>query len=222
MRKIFDITPEITETIGVWPGDTPFSRKIALSFKQGHHLELSSLHSTVHLGAHTDAPIHYHPKGQGMSERSLEPYFGPCQVVHVSVSRGERIRPEHCGHTAITTPRILFKTGTFPNPALWNTDFAALSPEVVLWLAKQGVTLIGIDTPSIDLFDDAHLLSHQAIFEKDLCVLEGIDLASVEEGTYELIALPLKLKNFDASPVRAILVQNPVIPVTQGNPETLL
>jgi arylformamidase len=36
-------------------------------------------------------------------------------------------------------------------------------------------------------------------------ILEGLVLADVPDGVYELIALPLKLVGFDASPVRAIL-----------------
>jgi arylformamidase len=37
--------------------------------------------------------------------------------------------------------------------------------------------------------------------------LEGLVLVDVPDGTYTLIALPLKLAGFDASPVRAILIQ---------------
>ena len=39
----------------------------------------------------------------------------------------------------------------------------------------------------------------------DLRVLENLVLDEVSEGDYELIALPLKLTEADASPVRAIL-----------------
>jgi arylformamidase len=38
-----------------------------------------------------------------------------------------------------------------------------------------------------------------------MAILEGLVLNNVPEGVYELIALPLKLVGFDASPVRAIL-----------------
>ena len=65
--------------------------------------------------------------------------------------------------------------------------------------------LVGIDTPSVDLFDSKDLPSHQACLRHDLAILEGIVLDFVPEGVYELIALPLKLAGFDASPVRAVL-----------------
>ena len=66
--------------------------------------------------------------------------------------------------------------------------------------------LVGIDTPSIDPERDKDLLSHQAVFQNDMAVLEGIVLDSVPDGVYTLIALPLKLRGADASPVRAVLV----------------
>jgi arylformamidase len=68
------------------------------------------------------------------------------------------------------------------------------------------VTLVGIDTPSADLFSDKQLLSHQVLLERDLAILEGIVLDAVSPGQYTLIALPLKLEGADASPVRAALL----------------
>ena len=81
-----------------------------------------------------------------------------------------------------------------------------ISPELVAMLYQQGVRLIGIDTPSIDPFDDKALLSHNAVAERDMAVLEGIVLEDVPLGEYTLVALPLKLEGCDASPVRAVLV----------------
>ncbi|SVD36830.1 uncharacterized protein METZ01_LOCUS389684, partial [marine metagenome] len=63
-----------------------------------------------------------------------------------------------------------------------------------------------IDTPSVDLFSDKDLESHNAIARHDMAVLEGVVLADVPSGTYTLIALPLNLEGADASPVRAVLV----------------
>ncbi|HEY1860761.1 MAG TPA: hypothetical protein VGG61_10425, partial [Gemmataceae bacterium] len=105
--------------------------------------------------------------------------------------------------------RVLFATGTFPDPERFNQDFAALSSELVLGLHEQGVKLIGIDTPSVDLFDSRELPSHQAFLRCDMAVLEGLVLRDVPVGLYELIALPLRLEGFDASPVRAVLKSLP-------------
>ena len=202
---LHDITPPITPAIAVWPGDTPFTQEWLCRLDQGSNLDLSTIHSTVHLGAHTDGPSHYALGAPGIGERPLEIYYGPCEVIAVTVGRGERITPAHLPGP-VRAPRVLFRTGTFPDPNQWNTDFAALSPELVDHLADQGVVLVGLDTPSVDLMHDKVLLSHQAVARRDLGILEGVVLDQIHPGLYTLIALPLRLPGADASPVRAVLV----------------
>lgn len=201
---LYDITPPITPRLAVWPQDTPPQREVLLDIARGATVTLSTLRSTVHLGAHADAPNHYGLGAPAIEQRPLERYLGPCEVLHVRIGRGERILPAHLPG-AVRAPRVLLATGTFPDPENWNEDFAALSPELVDALAAQGVGLVGIDTPSVDLMHDKQLLSHRRILSHDMAILEGLALSRVPSGLYELIALPLPLVGFDASPVRAVL-----------------
>ncbi len=203
----YDISPEISDKTAVFPGDKVFSRRISMDFKTGNHLLLSDIATTVHIGAHADAPNHYHAEGMGIGSCDLTPYLGACQVVTAYAPRGARIDELHLpGSFRVSTPRILFRTLSFPNPEKWNDDFNSLSPNLIVKLAEQGVQLIGIDTPSVDPATDQTLISHQMIYRKNLAILEGLDLEKVPDGEYKLIALPLKLKDLDASPVRAILL----------------
>ncbi|RIK69019.1 MAG: kynurenine formamidase [Planctomycetota bacterium] len=204
MTRLYDITPPIAPGIAVWPGDTPLSREILLDMKAGANITLSTLRATVHLGAHADGPNHYGVDGPAIHDRSLTHYLGPCQVISVGVGRGSRVMPEHVS-CEIGAPRVLVSTGTYPDPLDWNDDFAALSPELVDWLAARRVITVGIDTPSVDLFSSKDLPAHRAILRHDMAILEGIVLSEVPDGVYELIALPLPLVGFDASPVRAVL-----------------
>ena len=206
-QRWHDISPPITAAIAVFPGDTAFSRELLLSFAAGDNLELSRIRTTVHLGAHADAPSHYDPRGVAMEQRELSRYLGVCEVRSALVGPRTRVTPAHLGNVPARAPRLLLRTGTFTQPNVWTNDFAALSPELVDWLGGQGTVLVGIDTPSVDLADDAELLSHAAIFRNDLAILEGIVLDGVADGLYLLIALPLPLVGADASPVRAILVE---------------
>jgi arylformamidase len=201
---LYDITPPITAQLQVWPGDTPLTREVLLDMQRGDNITLSSLHATVHLGAHADAPSHYGLNAPAIHERSLDDYIGPCQVVRVDVPRRTRIPPERLP-TPIRAPRVLLATGTYPDPERFSEDFAALSPELVEALYRQGVRLIGIDTPSVDLFESKDLPSHRMMLRHSMAILEGLVLGQVPEGVYELIALPLPLVGFDASPVRAVL-----------------
>ena len=201
---IYDITPTITPGLAVWPGDTPPTRHVLLDLARGDNLTLSALHATVHLGAHADAPSHYGAGAPSIEGRSLEPYLGPCQVIRVEAGRGTRIEPDRI-KPDIGAGRVLLATDTYPDPTSFNQDFAALSPALVDWLHERGVRLVGIDTPSVDLFDSTDLPAHGRFLGHDMAILEGLVLSDVPPGRYELIALPLKLAGFDASPVRAIL-----------------
>lgn len=204
---IIDITPVISSQTAVFPGDQQFARHVQMSFQRGHHLELSSIQSTLHIGAHADSPLHYHPAGLPIEQRSLQPYMGLCQVITVTQVSSEngRILWKDI-QVPIEAPRILFRTLSFPNPECWQDSFFSLSPELIQNLVNKNVVLVGIDTPSIDPSDSKDLPSHQAVYRSDLSVLEGLLLEHVQDGLYDLIALPLPLKGADASPVRAVLL----------------
>jgi arylformamidase len=204
---LYDISPKITPALAVWPGDTPPTRKVLLDIGSGDNVTLSTLRATVHLGAHADGPNHYGKNAPAIDVRSLEYYIGPCQVIRVNVAPATRIVPSILPNQ-ISAPRVLFATGTFPDPTNWNNDFAALSAELIDFLHERGAITVGIDTPSVDLFDSKDLPAHKAMLRHDMSILEGLVLKDVPQGTYELIALPLPLVGFDASPVRAILRSN--------------
>ncbi|NOX58977.1 MAG: hypothetical protein GXP29_08995 [Planctomycetes bacterium] len=201
---IYDISPAISENLAVWPGDSPATREVLLDMNHGDNLTLSTLRATVHLGSHADAPSHYAAAGPSIEKQPLELYIGPCQVIHVSAQRSRRVCTEDLA-AKIKAPRLLIATQTYPDADQFNEDFAGLEPELVEHMSGAGVRLVGIDTPSVDLYDSKDLPAHQACLAHDVAIIEGLRLAEVPDGVYELIALPLKLVGFDASPVRAIL-----------------
>lgn len=211
----YDITPKISQKTAVFPGDQPFEHKVSMSFQKGQHIELSSIHTTVHIGAHADAPSHYHDNGVSIEKRSLEFYLGPCEVIDVTgvlQRQGEEQRrilisdlPDGENFKA-RTARLLFKTNSFLDLENWTHDFASLSPEVIEFLSRQNALLVGIDTPSVDPSNSKNLPSHKAILKTNLAVLEGLWLKDVSAGVYNLVALPLNMEGVEASPVRAILL----------------
>jgi arylformamidase len=101
--------------------------------------------------------------------------------------------------------RVLLQTSAHASQS-W-CRFTAIAPETLhlLQAANPELCLIGIDTPSLDPANSQQLPSHKTVFELALRVLENLVLDDVAPGDYELIALPLKLMDCDASPVRAIL-----------------
>jgi len=207
---LVDISPVISPRLGVWPGDTDVSREVLCDLAKGDTVTLSTLRATVHLGSHADGPNHYGLGAPDVSRMRLEHYVGPCQVVEARMARGTRVGVKDLvgGLDAIRHPRVLVKTGSFPDAEKWNSDFAALSVELVEALAARGVITIGIDTPSVDLQDSKDLPAHKAILTAGIAILEGLVLGDVAAGEYELMALPLRLEGFDGSPVRAVLKRN--------------
>ena len=201
---IHDISPPVSSKTAVFPGDTPMSREVLLDMKKGDGLTLSTLHATVHLGAHADGPNHYGVDARPIDEQSLDFYIGPCQVIEARATPGERLRPEDLLELPRES-RVLLKTGSWPDTTVFGNEFNGLTVELVDHLASAGVVTIGIDTPSVDLAASKDLEAHRAILKHDIAIIECLRLDGIEAGVYELIALPLKLVGFDASPVRAVL-----------------
>ncbi len=205
--SLIDISPPIRSGIPVWPGDVPFGLAKSLDIEAGAHMDLGSIHTTLHVGSHTDAHRHYDATGLDAASMPLEAYYGPCQVIEVAARRGERFGWRDL-QAEPSAPRVLMRTGTFPDPMQWNEDFAAPEAELIDALADRGVVLVGFDTPSTDLQNSKELPAHKRLAARQVCNLEGLVLSHVAPGHYTLIALPLRLEGADASPVRAALLPN--------------
>ncbi|MFG0257262.1 MAG: cyclase family protein [Phycisphaerales bacterium JB043] len=203
-RSIHDITPLVSPSLAVFPGDTPFSSKHLLHLDKGDPVTLSTTTSTVHLGAHIDGPNHYDQNADGVDTIPLDRCVGPCDVITVSTHPDARFAIDELAHEP-THPRVLLRTSTYRDPNTWADSFAAPAPECVDALADLGVQLLGIDTPSVDSATSKGLPSHARCAARNITILEGIVLTDIPDGVYELVALPLRLEGLDASPVRAVL-----------------
>lgn len=182
---------------------------------RGDHLTLSTLTTTVHVGSHADAESHYKPAGRTIDQHPIDLYLGPCVVAPVRATRGERFGIEAIDEALLDAVdglvtngqpgRLLLATGTGGQPEAFPTDLAAPTPGCIEALVGRGVRLLGVDTPSVDLADAKELIGHAACAAGGVSILEGLVLGDAQPGIWELIALPLKLVGFDASPVRAVL-----------------
>lgn len=201
---IWDISPPISPATPAFPGDTRYEQRWTARIGPDGPVNVSALALSPHLGAHADAPLHYADGGATAGRLDLAPFLGPCRVIHV-LQPGLLVTPDHLRHAAAgLPPRVLVRTST-SDPARWVPGFAAFAPATITWLASLAVRLVGIDTPSVDPAESRTLDSHQLLRVHDMRVLENLVLDAVPEGDYELIALPLKLVDADASPVRAVL-----------------
>lgn len=204
--KIWDISPAVNAGAPVFPGDSPYSQTLHFSLGPDCPVNVNTITMSPHTGAHADAPLHYANGAASIGEVGLAPYLGACRVIH-SRGAGALVEPEHIAHALTGLPqRVLLRTAERASQS-WDR-FTAIAPATMQLLADHcdaGLLLVGIDTPSVDPATSQDLPSHHQLLRLDLRVLENLVLDGVPEGDYELIALPLKLTQADASPVRAVL-----------------
>ena len=205
--KIHDISREISPEIAVWPGDQKFESTLNAKISDGSSVNLSSILMSTHTGTHADAPYHYEDDGKFITEMALEKYMGLALVLEIVDA--DLIEVKHLDHIDFSRiKRLLFKTKSSQlDNSVWIDDIVPIAPEAVEFLGSQGVQLIGMDAPSVDPVDDPTLKAHHALAKHGIANLENLYLKDVAPGEYELVALPLKLASLDASPVRAILIQ---------------
>ncbi len=203
-KKIWDISPPLHAATPPFPGDTGYSQQWAARIGGDCPVNVSAITLSPHLGSHADAPLHYADGAAAIGAVDLTPFLGPCRVIH-AIGAGALIRPTDLAHAADSLPGRVLVRSCERAPTTWSESFSAFAPETIDWLADRGVLLVGIDSQSVDPATSKDLPSHHRLLARDLRVLENLVLDEVEPGDYELIALPLKLVDADASPVRAVL-----------------
>jgi arylformamidase len=202
---IIDISRELRPGIAVFPMDTTYSEAFVARIGVGVPVNVSKFIMSVHCGTHADAPYHYDEKGVRIGALDLDIFVGPCRVIDAQAS-GPLCLPEHVEpFLKNCPPRVLLRLFAGQDSNVWNEDFRALAPETVQLLSDHGVKLLGVDTASVDPSTSKTLPAHMAFNRNNMIILENLLLDHVEPGDYELIALPLKFENLDASPVRAVL-----------------
>lgn len=205
VRRLWDISPAVRAGIPVWPGDTPFAAERAWVLGGGCPVNVSRITMSPHTGAHADAPWHYDAGGVPVGGLHLEPYLGPCRLVDVT-GAGPLVEPGDVADALPgAPPRILLRTYARSPVDVWDPHFTAVHPDTIDRLAAHGVRLVGVDAASLDPQDSKTMDAHHRVRAHGLAILEGLLLDGVPPGDYELIALPLKLVDLDAAPVRAVL-----------------
>jgi arylformamidase len=204
--NIYDISRTVSPSIAVWPGDQRLEHRWTMQIQKGASVNVGAITLSVHTGTHADAPYHFDEQGVDISRLPLEKFIGPAIVVEVPDA--QRVEIEHVRPLDFSRiERILFKTrGSDLDDSRWEDDFVYLTPETAEFLGKQSVQLVGLDSPSVDPMKSKTLDTHKMLARYGIVNIENLNLSDVPPGEYQLIALPLKLKGLDASPVRAVLL----------------
>jgi arylformamidase len=201
---LYDVTLPVSTALAGWPGDAPYRFTWSCTKAGGASVNVGQLSCSIHTGTHVDAPYHFDEQGATAERLPLDAYIGPARLVDVA-GRKQISRTDLSAVDFKGTPRLLLRTGGWTDHGQFPTSIPVLTEDVPAWLAAQGVVLLGLDVPSVDVLDSKSLPVHHSLGRHGIAILESLELSNVPEGVYELIALPLKLVGADGSPVRAVL-----------------
>lgn len=207
--KIYDVTVAVSERTPLYEGDPSVQIETANAIARGDAANVSRLCFGAHTGTHVDAPNHFIEGTRKVHELVLEKLTGKCRVVEIDESV-TAIEAEHIVNLE-GVERVLFKTR---NSAFWNEpergfrkDFTYITPDAARALVDLGIVLVGIDYLSVEKFGAQNFDTHITLLEKEVVIVEGLDLREVSAGDYELVCLPLKVEGGtgDGAPARTVL-----------------
>lgn len=199
--KIIDITRPLSQNILTYPGDIP------PVFRQESHKRyvITSLHMSTHTGTHIDAPFHYLRTGDTIDTIPITSVMGTCRVLDVA-DAGINITANHLKGRLDGTDRLLLKT-SFSGTDRFDENYPSLTTDAARFITSNKIKCAGIDSPSVESFEGDGSV-HRELLGQGCIIIELLDLSDVEEGDYNLVALPLRLTGLDGSPARVILIDN--------------
>ena len=207
-RKVYDISPLLSSTLPVFPGQPHFQKRSLLSLAKGERANIIEFTLTSHTGTHVDSPNHFIDHMETIDQVPLHKMVGRARLFELKVN--EKIDASDIESLPIEPDSIvLFKTR---NSRLWEDkefrrDYVYLTKEAAELLRDRHVVAVGFDYIIPDQLENLKRPVHHVLFERDIILIEGLNLSGVPAGDYFLIALPLKIERGDGAPGRAILVE---------------
>jgi arylformamidase len=206
-NRWIDISVPIYSGMAHWPDNPAVRIERMLDMTRGDAANVSIIEMGAHTGTHMDAPRHFLADGGGIDEMPFEATMGLARVIRIEHRRA--ILPAELeGHNLQAGERVLFRTQN--SERCWNTDqfvedFVYISAAAAQFLVDRQVRTVGVDYLSVGGYVYDGLETHQILLGAGLWVIEGLNMAAVEPGAYELICLPLRIAGADGAPARAIL-----------------
>lgn len=211
MVDYLDISLTISPDLPHWPGSPRTELTRRRDMGRGDAVNDSVLVCGAHAGTHVDAP-HFLADGADVTRLALDALIGPAVVAALPDVDAVTAADLEALNLPVDTRRLLLRTrnseGWRRGDREFRTDFVALTVDAACWVAARGIRLIGVDYLSVQIFcGDPQ--THVALLQAEVVIVEGLNLAEVAPGSYELICLPLKLAGAEGAPARAVLRRLP-------------
>jgi len=205
--KIYDISLEISKNMAVWKNKSEKRPKIRVTrtIKQGSNE--SEIQADVHVGTHADAYFHMLANGKKIDKINLDKFMGNCTVLDFTEIR-DKITATNLKKIKSNIKKneiVLLKTRNKPLKK-FDFNFTYLEESGAKFLAGKKVKMVGVDNLGVERDQEGHP-THKILFKKNIPIIEGLELSKIKQGKYFFIGLPLKIKDGDASPIRAALVK---------------
>ena len=205
MTKVYDVTMPITLDMPVYK-NKPEKRPefVITSDHADKGVRESRIALDVHTGTHIDAPLHMIAEGATIESIQVTDLMGVCKVLDLTHVENA-ISQTHLQPLGIQAGDFVLLKTRNSSDSVFNPEFVFLDEDGARYLAGLNVKGVGIDALGVERSQPTHP-THKALFGAGVIVIEGLRLADVPPGTYQLIALPLSLIGLDASPARVVLI----------------
>jgi arylformamidase len=172
----------------------------------------SRISFSSHVGTHVDPPAHYLAGGRTADQLPLDLLLGPAWLIYLPEPGPITAAMLQAAKIPAGVRRLLVRTRNSDRPdaaqPAFDEDFVALSTDAAEWVTARDIRLVGIDGPGIGPFGEESTPVHLALLAEGVIALEGLNLAGVTPGAYELICLPLLIEGGDGAPARVLLIRN--------------
>lgn len=202
--KIFDVALPIYEKMPVYPNNP----RVRITPLRTPTTSISEITFGSHTGTHVDAPRHVSRKGTPVDEISPAVFIGPCRVLDMARC-GRAITIEDIIKARVRKgERIFVKTrNSLRGFRKFYDDYIYLDGNAAEFLATKRIVLFGIDSLSVKQRGSKDVRPHTALLNRNIPIIEGLDLSHVEPGRYFFVGLPLRFKGLDGAPLRAVLMR---------------
>jgi len=207
-KKIIDISWPVSPAMTTYK-DRRDVRFMQIATFERDSYRLSAVELNAHTGTHIDAPSHFLEQGVTLDQMSLASMIGPCKVLDLTNCTEKITAADLAAHDITAGDRVLCKTTNSKRSSTeaFDAHFVYLAQDAAQWLVERKIKLLGIDYIGIERVQAKHE-THCLLMENDIVILEGIRLADVAPGTYQLVCLPMHLLGTDGAPARAVLLQD--------------
>ena len=205
--KIYDISLEISEGMVVWKNKDSKRPKIEVtSTTRTGNANESRLHLDSHTGTHVDAPFHFLQNGKKINSISTGKFLGECVVVDLTKIKKRGIEKEDLVNAKVRKNDIVILKTSNEYKKTFDFNFVYLAESGAKFLASKKIKGVGINALGIERSQPSYG-THKSLLGKGIIIFEGLELSEIKPGRYFFVGLPLKVKDADGAPMRAVLVK---------------